>query len=119
MTQSGLWLEGEGPGPTLISAPKTGSNDASMSAVKPAGPAHGRIAAQIPAFAAIGFFGYFVDAGITYVCAKYLGMSPELARPPGFIVATLVNFTLNRSITFRNSRAPLFRAFLRYWAVAA
>jgi putative flippase GtrA len=90
-----------------------------MSAVKPAGPAHGRIAAQIPAFAAIGFFGYFVDAGITYVCAKYFGMSPELARPPGFIVATLVNFTLNRLITFRNSRAPLFRAFLRYWAVAA
>jgi putative flippase GtrA len=90
-----------------------------MSAVKPASPAHGRIAAQIPAFAAIGLFGYFVDAGITYVCAKYFGMSPELARPPGFIVATLVNFTLNRSITFRHSRAPLFRAFFRYCGVAA
>jgi putative flippase GtrA len=90
-----------------------------MSALKPASPAHGRIAAQIPAFAAIGFFGYLVDAAITFVGAKYLGLSPELARPPGFIVATIVNFTLNRSITFRHSRAPLFRAFLRYCGVAS
>jgi putative flippase GtrA len=90
-----------------------------MNGAKAANPAHRRIAAQIPAFAAIGFFGYLVDAGITYVCAKYLGMSPELARPPGFIIATLVNFILNRSITFRHSRAPLYRAFLRYCGVAS
>jgi putative flippase GtrA len=73
---------------------------------------------QIPAFAAIGLLGYFIDAGITYLCAKYLGMSPELARPPGFIVATIVNFALNRAITFRHADAPLIRAFLRYWLVA-
>jgi putative flippase GtrA len=73
---------------------------------------------QIPSFAAIGLLGYFVDAGITYLCAKYLGMSPELARPPGFIVATIVNFALNRAITFRHADAPLIRAFLRYWLVA-
>ena len=83
-----------------------------MNAVKPAAPAHGRIAEQVPAFAAIGIVGYFVDAGITYMCAKYLGLSPELARPPGFILATIVNYVLNRTITFRHSRAPLFRAFL-------
>ena len=77
--------------------------------------ARGRVAAQIPSFAAIGLIGYFVDAAITYVGAKYLGLSPELARPPGFIVATIVNFLLNRSITFRHSRAPLIRAFVRYW----
>ena len=78
-----------------------------------------RIAAQIPAFAAIGLFGYFVDAGITYLCAKYLGMSPELARPPGFIVATIVNFALNRAITFRHSHAPVIQAFVRYCVVAS
>ena len=86
---------------------------------RPAAPAHGRIAEQVPAFAAIGVIGYFVDAGITFLGAKYLGLSPELARPPGFIVATIVNFVLNRSITFRHSRAPLFRAFLRYCGVAS
>ena len=90
-----------------------------MNAVKPAAPAHGRIAEQVPAFAAIGVIGYFVDAGITYMCAKYLGLSPELARPPGFILATIVNYVLNRTITFRDSRAPLFRAFLRYCGVAS
>jgi len=82
-----------------------------MNAVKPAAPAHGRIAAQVPAFAAIGLVGYFVDAGLTFVCAKYIGLPPELARPPGFIIATIVNF--------RHSRAPFFRAFLRYWGVAS
>jgi len=95
------------------------SNGSPVSAIKPAVSAHGRIAEQIPAFAAIGLIGYFVDAGITFLGAKYGGLSPELARPPGFIVATIVNFTLNRSITFRHSDAPLFRAFLRYCGVAS
>ncbi len=90
-----------------------------MSVVKPAALAHGRIAEQVPAFAAIGLFGYFVDAGITFMAAKYGGLSPELARPPGFMIATIVNFALNRSITFRHSRTPLVRAFLRYCGVAS
>ena len=119
MTPSGLSLEEDSSEPTRISAPKTGPNEAPMSAVKPAAPAQARIAAQLPSFAAIGVIGYFVDAMITYTCAKYLGLSPELARPPGFIIATIVNFVLNRSITFRHSRAPLVRAFLRYCGVAS
>ena len=78
-----------------------------------------RISRQIPSFAIIGLIGYVVDASITYFGAKYLGLSPVLARPPGFLVATLVNFALNRAITFRHAKAPLFRAFLRYCLVAA
>jgi putative flippase GtrA len=119
MTPSGFWREEEGSGPTRISVPKAASSEAPMSAVKPIVSGNGRIAEQVPAFAAIGLLGYLVDAGITYVCAKYLGLSPELARPPGFLVATIVNFALNRSITFRRSRTPLVRAFLRYCGVAA
>src|SRR5271170_4511654 len=119
MTPFGRLLEGEGHGPRRISAPKSDSNEAPMSAVKPVVPSQGRVAEQIPGFAAIGVIGYFVDATITFLGAKYLGLSPEFARPPGFILATLVNFTLNRSITFRHSRAPLFRAFLRYCGVAS
>lgn len=79
----------------------------------------GRLAAQLPAFAAIGFVGFFVDAGVTYVGARYLGLSPELARPPGFILATIVNFLLNRAITFRHSTAPIVGAFVRYCGVAS
>ncbi len=84
-----------------------------------AAPRHGRIATQIPSFAAVGLVGYVVNSAITYAGAKYLGLSPELARPPGFIVATVVNFLLNRAITFRHSYAPFVRAFVRYWAVAS
>ena len=119
MTPFGRLLEGEDYGPRRVSAPRSDSNEAPMSAIKPVVPSQGRIAEQIPAFAAIGVIGYFVDAGITYMCAKYLGLSPELARPPGFILATIVNYVLNRTITFRHSRAPLFRAFLRYCGVAS
>jgi putative flippase GtrA len=121
MTLSGRWLEEDGSGPTRPFAPKpkSDSNEPPMSAIKPVAPAPGRMGEQIPVFAAIGVIGYLVDATITYVCARYLGLSPELARPPGFIIATLVNFALNWSITFRHSRAPLFRAFLRYCGVAS
>ncbi len=87
--------------------------------MSPGAPAHGRIAQQIPAFAAIGLTGYFIDAGITYLCAKYAGLSPELARPPGFIIATIVNYLLNRSITFRHARAPVIGSFMRYCLVAS
>ncbi len=82
-------------------------------------PRQGRASKQIPSFAAIGAFGYVVDAATTFACAKYLGLSPELARPPGFVLATVVNFLLNRTITFRDSEAPVVRAFLRYCAVAS
>jgi putative flippase GtrA len=90
-----------------------------MNAGEPAVPAHGRIAQQIPTFAAIGLIGYFVDAAITFICARHVGLSPELARPPGFIVATIVNFALNRSITFRHARSPLTGSFMRYLLVAS
>lgn len=36
-----------------------------MKATKPVAPIHGRMVEQIPAFAAIGVIGYFVDSGIT------------------------------------------------------
>jgi putative flippase GtrA len=90
-----------------------------MHSPKPAAPAHGRIVEQFPTFAAIGVGGFLVDAGVTYVGAKYAGLSPELARPPGFIIATIVNFALNRWITFRHARSRLIRSFIRYLLVAS
>jgi putative flippase GtrA len=93
--------------------------DRASAKVAPPRPAQGKVTAQFPVFAAIGAIGYVVDACVTYVGARYFGLSPELARPPGFIVATIVNFLLNRAITFRHSEAPLLRAFARYWLVAS
>ena len=90
-----------------------------MNIVKTAAPTRGRIADQVPAFAAIGLIGFLTDAGVTYLGAKYLGLSPEFARPPGFILATIVNFALNRAITFRHARSPLTGSFVRYSLVAS
>ena len=59
------------------------------------------------------------NSTVTYWCAAHLGLSPELARIPGFVVATIVNFLLNRAITFRGADTPIVRAFVRYCAVAS
>ncbi len=86
-----------------------------MTAIDPVMPAPG-LKRQIPAFAAIGAFGFVVDSGLTYALVR-LGLDPMLARIPAFAFATIVNFGLNRWLTFSGSRAPLLGAFLRYCLV--
>lgn len=91
-----------------------------MSAAEPAAvDAGSQLKRQIPAFVAVGVTGLFVDAGVTYALARGFGVSPALARLPAFAVATVVNFALNRTLTFRASRAPLLGAFVRYVIVCA
>jgi putative flippase GtrA len=74
---------------------------------------------QIPYFVAIGALGYVVDAGVTYLLARKFGIDPFLARPPAFALATLLNFALNRSLTFAGSKSSLLPAFVRYVMVCA
>jgi len=69
---------------------------------------------QIPLFVAIGAFGYIVDASVTYLLARRFGIDPFLARPPAFALATVLNFTLNRALTFSHSKSALLPAFVRY-----
>ena len=115
-----MTLEPDGTGTKAVfSAELTPRGPLTAAVLRVAAPKRGHIAFQIPAFAAVGATGFIVDAGITYLGAQYLGLSPEIARPPGFIVATIVNFLLNRAITFRHSEAPFLRAFIRYCIVAS
>ncbi len=81
--------------------------------------AGGDLKRQIPSFLAIGVFGYFVDALVTYTVARRFGVDPLLARLPAFAIATTLNFGLNRALTFADSTAPLLAAFLRYIMVCA
>src|ERR1700733_7687306 len=74
---------------------------------------------QIPFFVAIGLFGYLVDASVTYLLARKFGVDPLLARPPAFALATVLNFTLNRALTFAHSKSSLLPAFVRYVMVCA
>jgi putative flippase GtrA len=81
-----------------------------------AGRGYGR---QIPYFVAIGALGYVVDAGVTYLLARKFGFDPLLARPPAFALATVLNFALNRNLTFASSKLSLLPAFVRYVMVCA
>jgi putative flippase GtrA len=91
-----------------------------MSAAEPAAvDAGSQLKHQIPAFVAVGLFGVVVDASVTYALARGFAVPPALARPPAFMIATVLNFALNRTLTFRSMQAPLVRAFLRYVLVSA
>jgi putative flippase GtrA len=90
-------------------------NEVILSATEPV-MADGGLRRQIPAFAAIGLFGFVVDSGLTYALVRG-GLDPLVARLPAFAVATVFNFALNRALTFAHSRAPLLGAFLRYCLV--
>ncbi len=74
---------------------------------------------QIPSFVAVGLFGYVVDAGVTYWLVQKFGVDPFLARPPAFALATVLNFALNRVLTFANTRTSVLSAFARYVMVCA
>ena len=87
-----------------------------MSAIEPLRNAGG-LKRQIPAFAAVGAFGFFVDSSLTYALVRGVGLDPLVARLPAFAVATIVNFALNRWLTFAGTSAPLWRAFVRYCLV--
>lgn len=69
---------------------------------------------QIPSFVAVGAFGFVVDASVTLALSRWLGVDPYLARFPAFGIATVLNFALNRWLTFSHSTARLLDAFVRY-----
>lgn len=72
------------------------------------------LARQVPSFLVIGALGFCLDAGLTVTLVKGFGLPPLLARPPAFVVVTIVNFLLNRTFTFRAAGSPLLAAFARY-----
>ena len=84
-----------------------------------ASPAPASLKRQIPSFVAVGLIGYIVDSSLTYALNRAFGVDPYLARFPAFAVATVINFGLNRFLTFAHSTEALWPAFLRYVMVCA
>jgi putative flippase GtrA len=76
--------------------------------------ARGALTRQIPAFLIIGTLGFCLDAAITIALVKGFGVSPLLARPPAFVIVTLINFVLNRIFTFGAGEASWPLALARY-----
>jgi len=90
----------------------------SVDSAAPLGAGRG-VGRQIPFFVAIGALGYVVDASVTYLLAQRFGIDAFLARPPAFALATALNFALNRTLTFADSKSSLLPAFVRYVMVCA
>jgi putative flippase GtrA len=65
----------------------------------------------------VGAIGFVVDSALTYFFAHVLHLDPRIARLPAFAIATVVNFALNRALTFAGTKAPILGAFLRYCMV--
>jgi putative flippase GtrA len=80
---------------------------------------HPHLGRQIPSFVLIGTLGFFIDAGLTFVFAQWFGAPALLARPPAFAIATLVNFALNRTFTFRAAELSVLPALAKYVLVCA
>lgn len=79
----------------------------------------GSMRRQAPTFALIGLTGYVVDSTLTYAFVRWFGVDPVLARFPAFAIATVINFLLNRFLTFANSRVAILPAFVKYVMVCA
>ncbi len=72
------------------------------------------LARQIPAFLIVGALGFCLDACMTVVLVRWFAVPPLLARPPAFVVVTLINFVLNRAFTFRSVSTAWLSALGRY-----
>jgi putative flippase GtrA len=68
---------------------------------------------QILAFLIIGSFGFCLDAALT-ISLVQIGVPPLLARPPSFVIVSLINFSLNRTFTFRSAKTHWLPALARY-----
>ena len=71
-----------------------------------------------PMFAIVGFTGFILDSAVT-AGLQSLGLPFAFARPPGVVLATILNFLLNRRFTFQATHLPIWPAFWRYVGVAA
>lgn len=76
--------------------------------------ARAALARQVVVFAAIGAFGFCLDAALTIGLVQWAGAPPLLARLPSFVVVTLINFALNRAFTFRAGGQRWLGALARY-----
>jgi putative flippase GtrA len=72
----------------------------------------------VPMFAIVGFTGFILDSGVT-AGLQGLGLAFAFARPPGVVLATVLNFLLNRRFTFQATHLPIWPAFARYVGVAS
>jgi putative flippase GtrA len=65
-------------------------------------------------FAAVGAFGFLVDAGTLWLAMQYGGAGPVFGRVISYLAAATTAWALNRNFTFQNQYDSLLGQWLRF-----
>jgi putative flippase GtrA len=63
-----------------------------------------RLALRLLSFCGVAFLGWTASAGVLYVTVDHLGWNKYLAKLATIVVVVLVQYNLNRLVSFRKSR---------------
>jgi putative flippase GtrA len=74
---------------------------------------------KIIKFGIVGFLGFVIDFGLTFVFKEKLKMNKFMANAMGFLISAVVNFTVNRIWTFENHNPDLAMQFGKFMAIAS
>ena len=69
-------------------------------------------------FTIVGFFGLFIDFGLTFICKEKLGLNRYLANSIGFLLAVSSNYFLNRVWTFGSKNPEIIVEFSSFFFVS-
>lgn len=69
-------------------------------------------------FCIIGFIGFIIDFGTTWISKEKLKVNKYLSNSLGFVLASSTNFFLNRYFTFRNDDPEILVQFFKFAMVA-
>ena len=63
-------------------------------------------------FIIVGFFGLFIDFGLTVICKEKLSLNKYLSNSIGFLLAVSSNYFLNRVWTFGSKNPEIMRKII-------
>ena len=69
-------------------------------------------------FIIVGFFGLFIDFGLTVICKEKLSLNRYLSNSIGFLLAVSSNYFLNRVWTFGSKNPEIIVEFSSFFFVS-
>ena len=69
-------------------------------------------------FIIVGFFGLFIDFGLTVICKEKLSLNKYLSNSIGFLLAVSSNYFLNRVWTFGSKNPEIIVEFSSFFFVS-
>ena len=76
------------------------------------------LVAKFLRFCVIGFIGFAIDFGTTFLCKEKFKFNKYVSNSLGFVLAASTNFFLNRYFTFRSDDPAVLMQFFKFAMVA-